>query len=113
MKKLLLLVLFSSLVLAGCAQQGLSQSELFEKKESCTSHTEEMLKQALEITSVHGIYAIDEIFYSQKDNTCYYVALWTEWKLLFNYLNRALVDSYVYLEDQKRFEQKIKELKWE
>lgn len=84
MKKLLVLVLFSSLVLAGCAQQGLSQSELFEKKQECASLQSEMLEQLQskdwfkeqfigEDKTKSEMY-VKEFFYAPSRNSCLYTS---------------------------------------
>lgn len=67
MKKLLFIVLLSSLVLAGCAQQGLSQSELFEKKQECNDLYQEAV-------NYYGdrIDGESQIFYSPIKNTCFF-----------------------------------------
>lgn len=82
MKKLLLLVLFSSLVLAGCATQNtaietketMTADQLFEKKKECIESHDTMMKQFGDKYSHHySEFSIYEIFYSPKLNTCIYL----------------------------------------
>ncbi len=66
MKKFLLLWILGLTILAGCAQQGLSQSELFEKKQECAN-----LREKIE-GSLWETRRLKQIFYSEKENSCLY-----------------------------------------
>lgn len=90
MKKFLLLWVLGLAILAGCAQQGLSQSELFEKKQECIKYKEGLQKEIdKEVKRVENFWdwsyesdVITEIFYSNKENTCF--ALTSETMILSN-----------------------------
>ena len=76
MKKSLLLIFLSAIVLAGCTN-GLSKSELFEKKQECAAYKnnlqKEIDKEIAEFKVVGDFFSktIDEIFYSSKENSCF------------------------------------------
>jgi len=71
MKKLLLIsVLLGSIILAGCNQKWLSESELFTKKQECAK-----LKNDIETDiekARNGDARLDKIFFSPKQNSCLY-----------------------------------------
>ncbi len=90
MKKLLLLWVLGLAVLAGCAQQGLSQSELFEKKQECVSHKDSM-SEVFKDGSFGNDARIEEIFYSKKWNSCYFVIVSSKGRFLFDYFSQKLV----------------------
>lgn len=80
MKKFLLLWVLGLAILTGCAQQGLSQSELFEKKKECKSYqTQIEEKENKNLVNTYGsgkkqtlTYQVLDVFYSKKANTCLY-----------------------------------------
>jgi hypothetical protein len=115
MKKLLLLVLLSSsLILVGCSQKWLSQSELFEKKQECSKYANYEEQWTY------------EIFYSEKANSCIYTIQETVKWWIYDALTQSILYesesplkcSYMESEEkcnkiERDFEQKVKELKWE
>jgi len=114
MKKIILsfLLILTVSFLSWCSS---NKDELFEKKQECMEYKDEMAKQIIELWKLHWAINIDEIFYSKKDNTCYYTSYWTNWYILFDYLGNKFSDSasITNLDDIKRLKEKIKELKWE
>ena len=120
MKKSLLIVFLTTLVLAGCVSKSVSDKptvvkmtaeQIFQKKKECSLLSEDMLKYAQEFRS--QVYEIDEIFYSPKLNSCLFIAdAWKE-QLLFDFFGRQNLDicsNGIYCTD---YDSKIKELKWE
>lgn len=77
LKKLFLIsLLFGSLILTGCStQKGLSQDELFEKKQECASY-ENKMKEQLETFSFNytSCFVVNQLFYSPVRNSCLYIA---------------------------------------
>lgn len=130
MKKILFIVLFSALVLAGCAQQGLSQSELFEKKQECAVLQDKMWDQLNsterywdrdEYTTLY----LTEVFYSPIRNSCLYKSEFIyDWMYnleINDYFTKEVIHTYP-CNSNDRFQysicsnmlhEKIRELKWE
>lgn len=128
MKKLLLVsILLGSVILAGCGQQQwASQDVSFDMKIKCANMKNEIQSEQIDWLLV------DEVFYSKKYNTCLYVLRWNSRKFIIDRLNEkdALYQTnddrwceILYPTDQsdkqkcldagKKFEEKLKELKWE
>lgn len=128
MQKLLILSFLGVVILAGCAQQGLSQSELFEKKQECIKYKEGLQKEIdkeSERIENFGDWSykstfIAEIFYSTKENTCFAI---TDETLISNngnsvrsnYIINLLTNEAVrYTENTiDRYYERLKEIKSE
>lgn len=142
MKKLLLIsVLLGSIILAGCNQKWLSESELFEKKQECNKliTNAEKWEEKFFFESENGdkqYSTINSIFYSPVLNTClyewsnstrYYNEKWIHEHDLILYITDSLTYKTIfsirfwplwyphseYSEHSILFKEKIKELKWE
>lgn len=83
MKKSILLIFLAAIVLAGCAN-GLSKSELFEKKQECLQYTDEIKEEASNkypLLQIEDDLYVNEIFYNSKYNSCLYhseAIMWDE-----------------------------------
>ncbi len=84
MKKLLVLSFLGILILAWCSKQGLSENELFEKKQECAGLQNAMLEQLQskdrfkeqfigEDNTKSEVY-VKEVFYSPIRNSCLYTS---------------------------------------
>jgi hypothetical protein len=123
MKKFLLLWVLGIAILAGCAQQGLSQSELFDKKQECEGYKEEVTKNYEE-----SKYYVAAMFYSEVKNSCVYrlSTIFLETKpnhIIYDYFTGEPIvskndtcrwEDVVNCEEQQRkFNKTLEELRWE
>lgn len=129
MKRLLLIsILLGSIILAGCGkQQGLSQDELFEKKQECIKYKNDLQdridKDTQEFKEVGAFYSegIEEIFYSESENSCFAITKeilkWnsnSESESRKRIIDLLTNNSTNYEDDQMiYYSEKIKHLKWE
>jgi hypothetical protein len=61
--------------ITGCSTTNkISQSELFEKKQECSSYKDKMNIQLSGFSNLGNFFEIDEIFYSPVKNSCLYTA---------------------------------------
>ncbi len=142
-KIILISLLLFGIVLTGCNyQKSMSVDQIFEKKKECLNITEQ-IKQQMNDTYSSLQHNLDEIFYSPQKNSCIYVVeslvnWWTErwtdavdyfdskWNmnkpntcskfLTIAYSSSASERSELYqwcIKQQKQFDIKLKELKWE
>lgn len=77
MRKLLLPLLLLSVVLAGCSSNTttptstMTTDQLFAKKQECAGYYNQVVQETKNNRGKYAKnYSIDEIFYSQKRNTC-------------------------------------------
>lgn len=91
------------------------ENDIFKKKQECLKYKDEMLKQLNDIWHINWAEYIDEIFYSNKNDTCFYTSNWTNSYIIYDYFNNKFFDwaNYSNFEDSNRLKLKIKELKWE
>jgi len=125
MKNLLIItILFVLLIVSWCAKQGLSQSELFDKKQECAT-----LKKNIAKEYEGGKYYVGSVFYSEKRNSCLYrlSTLYIETihpnHIIYDYFGGKEIINKNDLcrgEDvadcenqQKKFNKILEELKWE
>lgn len=95
------------------------ESDLFKKKQECVEYKEEMLKFAKKYYKVQEYESkleIEEIFYSTKNNSCYFTTILDEgknkFKTIFDYFWQKLyMQSSLY--ESQRLYQEVKYLKWE
>lgn len=122
MKKSLLLIFLAAIVLAGCTN-GLSKSELFEKKQECASYKDEIQK---EISKQLWVNSLIEIFYSPVRNSCMYHYSNVNAEAVVDYFTKEVVIDWlklfdtndtgvqkILIENQRDFKKWLKELKWE
>lgn len=128
MKKLLWIPFLLGLIfLWGCTTTNQSSQDIsFDMKIKCTNMKNEIQSEQIDWLLV------DEVFYSKKYNTCLYVLRWNSRKFIIDRLNEkdALYQTnddvwcgilYPTNESEKqkcldagqKFEEKLKELKWE
>ena len=128
MKKLLIIsILLGSVILSGCGkQQWLSQEELFEKKQECAKHKEDIEKDIAVRNFGNQIEILEEIFYSPTENTCMYKTWWklsttlTDWEVVNRERERVYdfftKETVIWTDNRlndEYFYNKFKELKWE
>ncbi|MDD2871534.1 MAG: hypothetical protein PHS49_06095 [Candidatus Gracilibacteria bacterium] len=91
------------------------ENDIFKKKQECLKYKDEMLKQLNDIGHINGAEYIDEIFYSNKNDTCFYTSNGTNSYIIYDYFNNKFFDgaNYSNFEDSNRLKLKIKELKGE
>lgn len=119
MKKLLPILLLTSLFLSACSIW--SKDDLFEKKLECQKY-EEQVKQKY---ANDDQYFFDSIFYSKKYDSCFYrISAKNIWKtkpnhIIFDYFSNEnistkddICDNSNCYEQQKKFNEYL-ELKWE
>lgn len=131
MKKIILPLLLLSVILAGCGNKNwLTQDELFQKKQECNSYYNSIIN---DWNGDINELSLKEIFYSPVKNTCmyifqndysYYIYDILNQKEVFNiqspfttcwWVNAVFSEEYDKCEKPitNKFNQKIKELKWE
>jgi len=96
MKKYILPILISSLLLSACSLW--NKEEIFERKTDCLEMKNDMFKFAK--TLKPQVWQIDEIFYSKSKNSCFFVTRETrdidqgvtrDFATLFDYLNQKML----------------------
>ena len=135
MKKVLLVWVLGIAILAGCAQQGLSQNELFEKKKECANLQDSMLEQlkskdqfkeqfVWEDKTKSEVY-VKEVFYSPNRNSCLYTsdqsAGISRIFQVHDYFSKEviyeedceIVDEDVFAKCESKFLNNIGQFKWE
>lgn len=106
MKKLGLLCILATFILAGCSQQQwLSQDEVFEKKQECSRYKDKMNIQVSGFSNLGNFFEVDEIFYSPVKNSCLYTAKVKNWEqisieiensnyaAIIDYFNNVVIES--------------------
>lgn len=126
MKKLLPILLLTSLLLSACSIWG--KEDLFEKKQECMEYKNKMTEYLDK--NWYSSTTIKEIFYSDKWNSCYFISETlvgeTKREFLFDYLSNKLIatkincseiwKSYCTVEmenEDKKYLKQIQFLKWE
>lgn len=95
------------------------EENLFKKKQECVEYKEKMLEFAekyYKVQEYESKLEIEEIFYSTKNNSCYFTTILDEgknkFKTIFDYFWQKLyMQSSLY--ESQRLSQEVKDLKWE
>lgn len=118
-------------------QPTMTANEIFEKKQECAKHKSEIQKEIEEANQLYKKWKyftheekLSEILYSPKKNSCLYtvdVIEEQEWKTcvffkIYDFFWKGLEETYLeqdlegncnYQESEEKFNQALKELKWE
>lgn len=127
-KKIIVIsLLLGSLILTGCSQKNeLSKDELFEKKQECVKHKEDIEKDIAVRNFWNQVEFLEEIFYSPTENTCMYRArgklstTLKDWEIINKERERVYdfftKETIIWTDNRfndEYFYNKLKELKWE